>query len=275
VTTAYLNGSFRDESDAALDTADRGFLYGEGLFETLAAHEGRIFRLEKHYDRLRRSADALDVPLSLGENDMSGIFRELMERNGLVDAYLRLTVSTGRAAGMVPEEPGDPTVLAVAGPPRRYGRELYERGARIVTTPYYLGPLAAHKTLSFFPNTRARREAKEKGADEAILFDRRGNPAECSASNFFIIKEGRISTPSLDSGILPGITREEIIGICRGEGIPLEERTVLLDELRSADEMFLTNTLMGVLGVASIDDVSLPSERPLTGRIAAEYGNLL
>jgi branched-subunit amino acid aminotransferase/4-amino-4-deoxychorismate lyase len=274
-TAVYLNGVFMDEADAALSPGERGFLYGEGLFETLAAHGGEIFRLEKHMDRLRRSAAALGVPVSLGNEQAGAVFEELMERNGLSDAYLRITVSTGCASGMVPQEPGEPTVFAVARPLKRYPPELYERGARIVTTRYYLGPLSRHKTVSYYTNTRARQEAVEKGADEAVLCDRGGNPAECSASNLFVVKEKRVSTPALDSGILPGITREEIIELCLREGIPLEERIVLLDELRFADEVFLTNTLMGVLGVASVDDVSLPAARPLTRRIAECYTSMI
>lgn len=275
MATVYLNGDYLDEADAALSVEDRGFLYGEGLFETLAAYGSKIFRLEKHLDRLRRSADDLDIPVPLENGRAGTVFEALMERNGLSDAYLRITLSTGCAPGMVPREPGEPTLFAVARPLKRYPRDLYERGARIVTTRYYLGPLSRHKTLSYFTNTRARREAVERGADEAVLFDRGGNPAECSASNLFVVRDNRIATPAPDSGILPGITRDEIIGICRDEGIVLDERTVLLDELRSADEAFLTNTLMGVLGVASVDDVSLPPDRPLTTRLAECYAKLL
>ena len=275
MATVYLNGDYLDEANAALAASERAFLYGEGLFETLAAYGGRIFRLEKHMNRFRRSAADLGIAVPLEPAQAGAMFEKLMERNGLSDAYLRLTLSPGRAPGMVPQEPGEPTVFAVARPLKRYPADLYERGARIVTSRYYLGPLARHKTLSYFTNTRARREAVEKGADEVILFDRGGNPAECSASNLFVAKEGRVTTPSLDSGILPGITREEVIEICRGERIPVEERIVLLEELRSADEVFLTNTLMGVLGAASVDDVSLPPDRPFTARLAECYAGLL
>jgi branched-subunit amino acid aminotransferase/4-amino-4-deoxychorismate lyase len=273
--TVYLNGNYLDETNAALAASERAFLYGEGLFETLAAYGGRIFRLEKHLDRLRRSAAELGIAVPLEPAQAGAMLEELMKRNGLSDAYLRLTLSAGRAPGMVPQEQGEPTVFAVARPLTQYPPDLYERGARIVTTRHYLGPLSRHKTLSYFTNTRARREAVEKGADEAILFDRAGNPAECSASNLFVVRDGRVSTPALDSGILPGVTREEIIGICRAEGIPVEERIVLLEELRSADEVFLTNTLMGVLGVAAVDDVSLPPDRPVTARLAERYDRLL
>jgi len=275
VATVYLNGAFLNEADAALSPEDRGFLYGEGLFETLAAYGGNIFRLAKHLHRLRRSSAALGIPVPPGNEQAGAVFGELMERNGLSDAYLRITLSAGRARGMVPREPVEPTVFAIARPLKRYPPDLHERGARIVTTRYYLGPLSRHKTLSYCTNTLARREAVEKGADEAVLFDRGGNPAECSASNLFVVKGGCVSTPAPDSGILPGITREEVIGICRDEGIPVEERIVLLDQLRSADEVFLTNTLMGVLAVASVDDVSLPPDRSLTRRIAERYAKLL
>jgi len=271
----YLNGDYPDETDAALAASERAFLYGEGLFETLAAYGGTVFRLEKHMTRLRRSGAELGIAVPLESERAGEVFAELMKRNGLSNAYLRLTLSAGRAPGMVPRGQGEPTVFAVARPLTQYPPDLYERGARIVTTRYYLGPLSRHKTLSYFTNTRARREAVERGADEAILFDRGGNPAECSASNLFVVRDGRVSTPALDSGILPGITREEVVDLCRTEDILVDERIVLLDELRSADEVFLTNTLMGVLGVASVDDVSLPTDRPVTARLAEGYARLL
>lgn len=271
MTVLYVNGSYEEEETAAISALDRGFLYGEGLFETLAAYGGNIFRPERHLSRLWESAQALEILLPFSEEECGAILEELLSKNGLSDAYIRLTVSRGTGEGMVREDAGEPTVIGVARPLKPYPDNLYRSGARVVTTSYHLGPLSRHKTLSFITNIRARAEARKRGAHEGILFDRRGDPAECSASNIFTVKDGKVITPSLESGILPGITRAEVIDICRVDGIPVEERSLLLDETRSADEMFLTNTIMGVMGVAAVDDVTLPSERPMVDLISAKY----
>ena len=271
MTVLYLNDSYVDETEAVISAGDRGFLYGEGLFETLAAYKGNIFRLERHLKRLWESALALDISLPLSQEEAGGILKSLIEKNGLSDAYLRINVSSGPADGMVPGLKGDPTVLAVARSLTRYPRELYEKGAGIVTTPYYLGPLSHHKTLSFFPNVRARTEAVQRGADEALLLDRNGNPAECSASNLFLVKDGAAATPPLESGILPGITRAEVIDIGTAEGNPVAQRLISLDELRTADEIFITNTIMGIMPVGTFDGIALPAQRPVTERLAECY----
>lgn len=267
----YLNGLYTDEAEAHISAGDRGFLFGEGLFETMAAYEKKIFRLERHLERLWESASALEIPIPLSRGDAGDILRNLIEKNDLSDAYLRLTVSAGRAEGMVPDRKAFPTVLAVAKPLNHYPAELYAGGAGLVTTPYYLGPLSRYKTLSFLSNVRARTQARQRGADEALLFDRNGNPAECSASNLFMVKDGKTATPPIDTGILPGITRAEVIDIGGSEGIPVEERLISLEELRCADEIFITNTIMGIMPVGTFDEITLPSERPLAKRFAESY----
>ena len=254
----YLNDSYADEAEAAIAADDRGFLYGEGLFETLTAYEGKIFRLERHLERLRASAKALDISLPLSQEKAGEILAVLIEKNNLSDAYLRITVSSS-------------TILVVAKPLKRYPRELYENGAVIVTTPYYIGPLSRYKTLSYFPNVRARTEAARRGADEALLLDRNGNPAECSASNLFLVKDGTVATPSLESGILPGITRAEVMDIGEAEGIPVVQRLLSLDELRTADEIFITNAIMEIMPVGIFDGVALPAQRSVTKRLAELY----
>ncbi len=254
----YTNCLYMDEAEARISVSDRGFLFGEGLFETIAAYDREIFRLERHLDRLWESAGVLEIPIPFSREEAEDILRNLIEKNDLSDAYLRITISTG-------------TVLAVAKPLKRYPSKLYKEGARLVTTPYYLGPLSRHKTLSFFPNVRARTQARQREADEALLFDRNGNPAECSASNLFMVKDGKVATPPLEAGILPGITRAEVIDIGGQEGISVAERPVSLDELRYADEIFITNTIIGIMPVGTYDEIILPEERPMTRRLARIY----
>ena len=162
--------------------------------------------------------------------------------------------------------------LALAKPLTGYPEELYRDGAAIITTSFYLGPLSRHKTLSFLPNIRARAEARAAGADEGIISDRDGSPAECTASNLFTVRSGTVITPPLDCGILPGVTRAEVLDICRSEGVPVEERRLSSPDLASADEIFLTNSLMGVLPVGRLDGAPLPAERPVAEALAGSYG---
>lgn len=267
----YLNGEYVDETEAAISACDRGFLYGQGLFETFAAYSGKIFRLDRHLDRMFASASALGMPVTLSSDEADDILNELLDRNNLSDAYLRLTISAGCAPGMVPTGPGEQTVLAVAGKLKRYPREMYERGARVITTQYRLGPLSMHKTLSYFPNVLARTQADEAGADEALMLDDRGRPAEGSASNIFAVAGGTVITPHLSCGVLPGVTRAEVLDIAREEGIPIEEKSPGEAILELADELFLTNTIMGVMPVGRIDGKELPARRPVTQRLAKTY----
>jgi branched-chain amino acid aminotransferase len=267
----YLNGIFMERDAARVAPNDRGLLYGDGIFETLIARNGRIFRLDRHLRRMYRSAAELELKMPLEIAEAAGVLEKLVAANDLQDAYLRFMVTRGVSEGMAPADTGEATVFAVATPLRPYPDELYDRGAVVISTPYYLGPLSRHKTLSFLPNVLARMKAKKKGGDEGLIFDRKGDPAECSSSNIFIVVRGVVVTPPASSGILPGITRGEILEICREKSIPAEERGILLDELRSADEMFVTNSIMGVMPVGRLDDVKYRGERAVTSVLASTY----
>jgi branched-chain amino acid aminotransferase group I len=269
----FLNGRFVERGEAAAPALDRGLLYGYGLFETMRSHGGRVFRLEEHYRRLCEGAVVLELPPALTLDDLRAAIDTLLERNGLTDAYLRLTVT----AGPSPDEGGaSPSVLLVARPLSGYPPALYRRGMAAVTGSTRrneASPLSRVKSLNYLDNLLAREEARRKGADEAILLNTRGLVAEGSASNLFLVGSGRLLTPSLDSGALPGITRATVIELAREAGIACAEGGVATEALVQAAEAFLTNSIMGVMPLTRLDGRPIGSGRPgpVTGAIRRLY----
>jgi branched-chain amino acid aminotransferase group I len=249
----FLNGRFVERREAAVPALDRGLLYGYGLFETMRSYGGRVFRLEGHYRRLSEGAAVLDLPPALTLDELRATVDALLESNGLADAYLRLTISAGPA----PDDGGaSPSVLLVARPLSGYPPDLYQRGMAAVTSATRrneASPLSRVKSLNYLDNLLAREEARRKGADEAILLNTRGFAAEGSASNVFLVSDGRLLTPGLDSGVLPGITRAAVLELAQEAGIACAEGEVEATTLAGAAEAFLTNSIMGVMPLTRLD----------------------
>jgi branched-chain amino acid aminotransferase len=269
----WLNGEFVPREEAMVSAFDRSFLYGDGLFETVRAYAGTPFKLAGHLKRLAASGEALGIVPPDGLADAA---TELIERNGLSDAYVRITVSRGTHAGaLAPDEPLAPTVLIEAKPLHPYPAELYERGAALTVSSLAhdsASPLRRHKTTSYLVSILAKREAKERGVDEALLLDPAGNVAEGATSNVFCVRGGELLTPSLDLNILPGLTRATVIDLARGAGIAVREERFGLAALTSANEAFLTNSLMEVMPVRFVDDHAFaPAPGPVTQSLAAAY----
>ena len=255
----FLNGRFVERGEAAAPALDRGLLYGYGLFETMRSYGGRVFRLEEHYRRLCEGAAVLDLPPALTLDDLRAAVDALLEQNGLADAYLRLTVTAGPA----PDGGGaSPSILLVARPLSGYPPDLYQRGMAAVTSASRrneASPLSRIKSLNCLDNLLAREDARRRGADHAILLNTRGLVAEGSASNVFLVGSEGLSTPSIDSGALPGITRATVIELAREAGIDCAEGDVEAATLAGAAEAFLTNSIMGVMPLTRLDG------RPISG----------
>jgi branched-chain amino acid aminotransferase len=271
----YVNGRFVPREEASVPAFDRSFLYGDGLFETIRAYGGAPFLLDEHLDRLRHSAAELRIAAS--EKDaLVGAVRALIEKNGLADAYVRLTLSRGTHAGaLVPDDPPDPTVVVEARPLHPYPAALYERGAAVIVSSLKhdsASPVRRHKTTSYLTGILARSEAKERGADEALLLDHDGIVAEGATSNLFCLRDGRLVTPPLGLNILPGITRGAVLRLAREANLPVDERPFGLEELGSAAEVFLTNSLMELMPVRAIDAHTVPAvPGPATRALANAY----
>jgi len=258
----FLNGDFVKGEMAAAPTLDRGLLYGYGLFETMRSYGGVVFRLEAHYRRLSKSAVTLDIPSHLTFDGLRTAIDILLEKNGLPDARIRLTLTAGTMS-----EPGkaNPSLLITVAPITEYPTSLYERGMSAITSAVRrneTSPLSRVKSLNYLDNLLVREAARRKGADEAILLNTRGMVAEGSASNVFLVSDGRLLTPDLDSGVLPGITRAAVIELAAGAGIACAEGEVDPATLSKAEEAFLTNSIMGVMSLTRIDGKPIGDGRP-------------
>lgn len=276
----YLNGSFVPREEAKISLFDRGLLLGDGLFETMRAYHGQVFRFDRHFERLRRSIEFLKIPFSSSKEAVRGALDQLLEANQLQDAYIRLMVWRGEGGGLDPETCSSAKLAIIARSFSPYSSELYEYGMKgaIVSIRQNEGsPLSRMKSLSFLPNIVAKMEAKAKGADEGILLNTKGSVAEGTVSNLFLVLKGQLLTPSLESGVLLGITREAVLELAKGEGINAIEREIAISELMSSEEVFLTNTLMEVMPMTSIDGLPIGDGRPgpITKRLANAYQELV
>jgi len=296
----YLNGHLVPRSEARLSPFDHGFLYGYGLFETMRAYDGCIFRLDRHLARLRRSAENLglahnviasppSVIASPSPEGSKGAAKQSLETaclqtlnaNNLKDARLRLTVTAGEG-DMTPDPTtcSGLTVLVTAKNLIPLPPEKYELGFKAVLSSVHRNsqsPLSRLKSTSYLDNILARMEAKAAGADEAILLNERGVLAEGSTSNIFLVSKGILITPSLESGVLPGITREAALEIAQALSIRTEERGVELNELMQADEAFITNSILEIMPLTWFDGKPIGTGKlgQLTKNLMAAYRKLV
>lgn len=252
----FLNGALVNEEEARINPADRGLLLGDGLFETLRANHGRVMFEDKHFERLMRGLDILEISPAYSIETMKKGIRQVIEANLLVTttAALRITITRGAGPrGLLFPEVDSPTLLIT-------GVELQARestSVQVGISPFRRNessPLAGIKSLSYGENVLARRKVQLSGFDEALLLNTAGALAGGSYSNVFIVSGGHVLTPRLADGALPGIVRQAIL---EQPGMILQEARLTSDDLHAADEVFLTNSLIGILPVASIDHRSI------------------
>jgi len=277
----YLNGRLSPRSKAKLSPFDHGFLYGYGLFETMRAYDGHIFRLNRHLARLRRSAQSLGLATGLAAFDLEAACTETLEANKLRDARLRLTISAGE--GDMTPDPGacsSPTVLVTAQNLVPLPPEKYESGFKATLSTLCCNsqsPLSRLKSTCYLNNILARMEAKAAGCDEAILLNERGYLAEGSTTNIFLVSKGELVTPYLESGVLPGITREAVLEIAEASNIKTVERQVELKELIEAEEAFITNSILELMSLTWFDGKPIGTGKAgqLTKKLMAAYKELV
>jgi len=275
----YLNGCLMPRSQASISVLDYGFLYGYGLFETMRAYGGQVFRLDSHLNRLVRSAEVLG--LSIGVTDLKDAVMATLQANQLSDARIRITVSIGEGS-MVPDPStcNKPTVLIIAGHYQPYPEQIYQKGFRAVVSSIRRNsqsPLSRLKSANYLENMLAKQEARAAGVDEALCLNEKGLLAEASMSNIFLVNDGILRTPTEDSGILPGITREVVLELASQLGINTFEQDIRLDELSQTQEAFLTNSLIEIMPLTEIDGKPVGSGRsgPVTQRLMADYRKLV
>jgi len=275
----YLNGSLIPRNQASISVLDYGFLFGYGLFETMRAYYGRVFRLDRHLDRLARSAEILGLPI--GAVDLEGAVMDTIRANELADARIRITVSSGEG-GMVPDPStcSQPTVLILAGHYRPYPEPVYQKGFRAVISSIHRNSqslVPRLKSANFLESMLAKREARAASVDDALFLNEKGLLAEASTSNVFLVTNGILKTPGLESGILPGITREVILELASELDINAFEQEVRLDELHRAEEVFLTNSMVEVMPLIEVNDRPIGSGKPgaITRNLATAYRRLV
>ena len=278
----YVDGKFTEKSKATVSVFDHGLLYGDGIFEGIRAYKGSVFRLADHIDRLYDSARSIRLNIPLTKQGMSEAVLETMRRNRLKDAYIRLVVTRGAGdLGVDPALCKTPTVFIIAEPMSSGLGPKEPKVVRMMISSYRRDPVDATsheiKSLNYMNSVLAKIEANASGADDAILLDHRGFVSEASVANIFIVKGGKICTPSSAAGILHGITRDRIIRLCLDLGLDIAERVVTPFELTTADEVFLVGTKSEILAVASVAGTKIGSGGvgALTKRLYQEFSKVV
>jgi len=270
----FLNGQFLPEAQAVVPVNDRGFLLGDGLFETMRVAGGRPFRFARHLDRLARGAEFLKIKLPFTPDELEKFAGRLIEQNKMPDAILRLTLTRGPGGrGYAPDGKGKPTVVITLHPAPLEN----PAGWSLITSSFRVpagDPLAAFKTTSKILHVMARAEAAERGADEALLLNTNGEVAETAGGNLFWVHDDTICTVPAERGILPGVTRAAVLEICQALGLQTGERAVKLAALKNSGGIFITQSVFGVVPVAKFDGAPVrPS--PLVDQIARAYRKML
>ncbi|MDR1535433.1 MAG: branched-chain-amino-acid transaminase [Planctomycetota bacterium] len=264
----YLDGEFKPKSQAAINVFDHGFLYGDGLFEGIRAYNGRVFLCREHLDRFYDGANCLAIKLPLAKKEMREVLYESLKRNGLRDAYIRLIATRGVGdLGLSPLKcAGRGSIICIAASITLYPDEFYRTGMKIITSavqrshPECLNPRV--KSLNYLSNILAKIEAINNGYEEAIMLNHRGEVAECTGDNLFIVKNGIVKTPPPSAVILEGCTRNCVIRVARKSRIEVREETLARFDVYTADELFLTGTAAELIPVVEADGRSIGSGKP-------------
>ena len=263
----YISGTLFEKADAKISVFDHGLLYGDGVFEGLRSYAGRVFRLDAHVERLYDSARAIGLTIPMERAAMAAAVRDTLEANSLRDAYIRLIVTRGSGSlGLDPRKTTDPQVIIITDQIQLYPPELYEHGLKIVTAatirnhPAALNPRI--KSLNYLNNILAKMEGINAGCLEALMLNAKGEVAECTGDNIFVVRKGVVLTPPIDAGILEGITRDAVIELARGAGIEVVERPMDRLDVYNADECFLTGTAAEVIPVVEVDGRPIGEGRP-------------
>lgn len=277
IGNVFLNGRFIPAAQAQVSIFDRGWMYGDGLFETLRVANGKPFQWALHWDRLRRSLEFLQLRAPFSSAELRQAAEELSRLDAISDGVLRLAVSRGVGPrGYSPRGAGNPTWVMTLGAfpsrPSTLAAECPLRWRTVTSRQVRLQPgaLASMKTANRLPQILARREADEAGVDEALVCDLDGNLAESSSGNVFWIRDGTLHTPPIDLGGLPGIARSTICEIAGSLGVPVKEVAVRPSELLEVEGMAISLSTYGVIEVVELDGVSLKCH-PLSQRLWEEW----
>ena len=263
----YLNGDYVEKEDAKVSVFDHGLLYGDGVFEGIRLYDGCVFKLDEHLERLEHSAKAILLELPLSREELSEAVCETCRRNELRNGYVRLVVTRGPGhLGLTPDGCGPSNVIIIADEIQLYPEEFYENGLKIISVPTRrinssaLPP--AIKSLNYLNNILAKIEAKRVGFQEALMLNDKGEVAECTGDNVFILSKGVLFTPPLDAGSLRGITRATVIDLADELEVPYREQALTRYDLWTSDECFLTGTAAEVIPCVEVDHRPIGNGQP-------------
>ncbi|HEC20195.1 MAG TPA: D-amino acid aminotransferase [Gammaproteobacteria bacterium] len=269
----YLNNEFLPAEQACIPVLDRGFIFGDGVYEVIPAYGRRLFRLDEHLQRLHNSLTAVRIPNPLSREGWATMLNELIAQNEHDDQSLYLQVTRGSAQRdhAMPEEPV-PTVFAMSNPLQPVSDSMREQGIAAITLDDIRWQRCHIKAISLLPNILLRQEALDNDAAEAILI-RDGLATEGAASNLFIVSRGKLITPPTGPFLLPGITRDLILELAEANHIPFVEQNISRDELKNADEIWLTSSTKEILAVTRLDGEAVGGGKPgpLYQRMLALY----
>ncbi len=278
----YINGEYFSREDAKISVYDHGLLYGDGVFEGMRIYSGNVFRLDQHLDRLWESARAIALQIPISLDAMADAVNETVRLNGLSDGYIRLVVTRGgNQLGLDPFRCDNPQVIIIADRISLYPESYYQDGLDLVTAatirnhPAALSPRI--KSLNYLNNILAKIEGLRAGCVEALMLNHKGEVAECTGDNIFLIKKGDLFTPPIDAGILEGITRNAVLELAEGLGIATHQTALTRHDLFVADECFLTGSAAEVIPAVRLDgrDIGDGKPGPITRKLNDAFRKLV
>lgn len=262
----YLNGIYCPDSEACVSVLDRGFIFGDGVYEVIPAYNGRLFRLQEHLQRLQGNLDAIRINSPCTFEEWEGLLIELIKKNrensetGHFSVYLQVTRGAAKRDHALPQDI-KPTVFAMANPLQPPTKEDLQQGIKAVTADDYRWRNCQIKAISLLPNVLLRQQAIDEGATESILI-RDGFATEGAASNLFIVENGKLVTPPKGPFLLPGITRDLILELAATNNIPFEETEISRERLFDADEIWVTSSTKEILPITQLDGQKVGSGKP-------------
>ena len=273
----YIDGEYFAKEDAKINVYDHGLLYGDGVFEGMREYHGVVFRHAEHIDRLYKSAKSICLNIPISQQEMMDAVYATLEVNGLEDAYIRLVVTRGVGGlGLDPNRCERPSIIIITDKIALYPEEFYQKGLEIVTASTMRMPAnvtsARVKSLNYLNSIMAKLEGLAAGCSEAMMLNHKGEVAECTGDNIFIVSNGVIYTPPTTADLLGGITRHAVIDLAKEAGIPIFELPFTRHDVYTADECFLTGSAAELIPVVKVDGRSIGDGKP--GPITAEIRRL-
>lgn len=262
----YLNGQYMPISESQISTQDRGFLFGDGVYEVIPVYQRKLFRFDAHIERLKNSLQATSITNPFSDNEWLEIMQTLVQKHDWEDQFLYLQVTRGvqMQRDHLPADCLTPTVYAYTNPLKSIADTIVENGIKVVTLEDIRWLRCDIKAITLLPNVMMKLAAKSQGADDAILVTREGSISEGTASNAFIVKNGHLITPPTSHEILPGITRMVLESIANQYNIPMIEKALTLADLETADEIWLSSSTKEALPVTELDGKAVGTGKPGT-----------